>query len=239
MSNDDIADLVGIYPTPLRWNAETGVLWLSIFNSETGEWEVKEIELNGPESRFAMDLPTRERGYGLIRAGVYDMKLTPVGTTAPDWPGEDYKPAIGAWLWNPLVGEVRLETNQVTTVSSITAVWDQCRRFKECSAGEIPIIAFVGSFERHYRTIGKVFLAPRVEIIGLVLRDKVPTFAKREVTVQPPPALDTQIPFGILPDHSKSLQPAQKKAPMKAAAKKPKPRSNLSDPLDDAIPEDL
>jgi hypothetical protein len=73
----------------------------------------------------------------------------------------------------------------------------------------------------------------------LVLRDKVPTFAKREVTVQPPPALDTQIPFGILPDHSKSLQPAQKKAPMKAAAKKPKPRSNLSDPLDDAIPEDL
>jgi hypothetical protein len=133
MSNDDIADLVGIYPTPLRWNAETGVLWLSIFNSETGEWEVKEIELNGPESRFAMDLPTRERGYGLIRAGVYDMKLTPVGTTAPDWPGEDYKPAIGAWLWNPLVGEVRLETNQVTTVSSITAVWDQCRRFKECS----------------------------------------------------------------------------------------------------------
>ncbi len=83
MSNDDIADLVGIYPTPLRWNAETGVLWLSFFNSETGEWEVKEIELNGPESRFAMDLPTRERGYGLIRAGVYDMKLTPVGTTAP------------------------------------------------------------------------------------------------------------------------------------------------------------
>jgi hypothetical protein len=36
----DLSDLHGIYPTSLRWNAETGVLGISIFNSEIGGREL-------------------------------------------------------------------------------------------------------------------------------------------------------------------------------------------------------
>jgi hypothetical protein len=58
-----------------------------------------------------MDYPCRERRYGRVRAGLYDMRLTPVGSSAPEWPGDDeFKPAIGIWLWSPFFGELRLET---------------------------------------------------------------------------------------------------------------------------------
>jgi hypothetical protein len=67
----DISDLHGVYPTSLRWNAEIGILAFSVFNAETGERELREIELGQPAT-FALDLATRERGYGLIKTGVYN-----------------------------------------------------------------------------------------------------------------------------------------------------------------------
>ena len=107
----DLSGLHGVYPTSLRWNAEAGFLGVSDFNPESGERELRGIELGQPAT-FAMDLATRERGYGLIRAGVYDMRLTPVGSPAPTWPGdEEFKPALGCWLWAPAHGELRFETN--------------------------------------------------------------------------------------------------------------------------------
>ena len=107
----DLSDLHGIYPTSLRWNAESGFLAVSAFNGETGERELQQIEL-GQAATFVLDLATRERGYGLIKSGVYDMKLSPVGSPPPPWPeNEEYKPALGCWMWNPTFGEVRLETN--------------------------------------------------------------------------------------------------------------------------------
>ena len=51
----DLSDLHGIYPTSLRWNAETGFLAISVFNAETGERELQEIELGKPAT-FALDL---------------------------------------------------------------------------------------------------------------------------------------------------------------------------------------
>jgi hypothetical protein len=97
----DLSDLHGIYPTSLRWNAESGFLAVSAFNGETGERELRQIEL-GQAATFVLDLATRERGYGLIKSGVYDMKLSPVGSPPPPWPeNEEYKPALGCWLWNP------------------------------------------------------------------------------------------------------------------------------------------
>ena len=93
----DLSDLHGIYPTSLRWNAESGFLAVSVFNGETGERELQQIEL-GQAATFVLDLATRERGYGLIKSGVYDMKLTPVGSPPPPWPdNEEYKPALGCW----------------------------------------------------------------------------------------------------------------------------------------------
>jgi hypothetical protein len=96
----DLSDLHGIYPTSLRWNAESGFLAVSAFNGETGERELRQIEL-GQAATFVLDLATRERGYGLIKSGVYDMKLSPVGRPPPPWPeNEDYKPALSCRMWN-------------------------------------------------------------------------------------------------------------------------------------------
>src|SRR6516164_7830220 len=99
MSNTDISDLHGVYPTSLRWNAELGVLGHTVYDEVTGERSITEIELGSPSAKFVMDLATRERGYALIRKGVYDMRLSPVGCPAPEWPGDDdFKAAIGCWL---------------------------------------------------------------------------------------------------------------------------------------------
>ena len=83
----DLSDLHGIFPNSLRWNAETGILGIAVYNAETGERELQEILLGSAAATFVMDLATRERGYGLIKVGVYDMRLTPVGSPAPPWPG--------------------------------------------------------------------------------------------------------------------------------------------------------
>ena len=45
---------------------KAGSLRVSVFNAETGERELQEIEL-GQAATFALDLATRERGYGLIK----------------------------------------------------------------------------------------------------------------------------------------------------------------------------
>ena len=62
----DLSDLHGIYPTSLRWNAESGFLAVSAFNAETGERELQQIEL-GQAATFVLDLATRERGYAPAR----------------------------------------------------------------------------------------------------------------------------------------------------------------------------
>ena len=49
-------------------------------------------------ARFVLDLATRQVGYGLIRTGVFDFRLAPVGSPFPDYPGDDYKLAIALML---------------------------------------------------------------------------------------------------------------------------------------------
>src|SRR5215475_8669749 len=121
-----ISDLHGVYAVPIRWNAEGGVLGYSCYNEATGERDIQEIELGSAAAKFVMDYATRERGYGLIRKGIYDMRLTPVGSPAPEWPDDDdYKPAIGCWLWNPILNEMRLETNGAIFRGAVSAVWDR------------------------------------------------------------------------------------------------------------------
>jgi hypothetical protein len=152
MPNTDITDLHGVYATPLRWNAETGVLGYGAYNDATGEREIIEIELGSSTAKFVMDLATRERGYGLIRSGLYDMRLSPVGAPAREWPDDnDFKPAIGCWLWNPPIGELRLESNQVTLLRSVSELWDRARTFKEAAEGLQPVVHFSGHREWFYR----------------------------------------------------------------------------------------
>ena len=62
----DLSDLHGIYPTSLRWNAEVGILGISAFSSESGERELREIELGKPAT-FALDMLTRNVATGRLR----------------------------------------------------------------------------------------------------------------------------------------------------------------------------
>jgi hypothetical protein len=234
----DINDLHGVYATPLRWNAEAGVLGYGCYDETTGERTVKEIELGSPEARFVMDLATRERGYGMIRVGVCDFRLTPVGSTPPPWPGDDdFKQAIGCFLWNPFLGEVRLETNRAIFRNAVLALWKSCLEEKEASDGLQPVIAFVGRRERFIKNLGKMFYAPVIELIGCgwVPRDKVPAFALRAPTVMPPAALDGQVKFALLEAPRPGPEPAPSRAKAKAGVAQE--RGSLKELLDDEIPE--
>jgi hypothetical protein len=228
----DLSDLHGIYPTSLRWNAESGFLAVSAFNGETGERELQPIEL-GQAATFVLDLATRERGYGLIKSGVYDMRLSPVGSPPPPWPeNEEYKPALGCWMWNPTFGELRLETNATIFRDAIANVWDKSRFEPQAAEKLQPVICFADRVSKLVKQVGKTFYTPVIKIVGWIERDKVPVWREREPTVLPPKALP------ILPAPS-ALAPAtpavKKPAKVKKGAAKPGPDDPLAD-LNDDIP---
>ena len=229
----DLNDLHGVYPTSLRWNAETGFLAISVFNSETGERELQPIELGQPAT-FVIDLATRERGYGLIKAGVYDMKLTPVSSPPPPWPGdEEYKPALGCWAWHPTFGELRLETNAAIFRQAVTSVWDQCRFKLEAAEGLQPVVRFADRVPIQPKSLNKTFFGPVIQVVGWLTRDKVPGWATREPTVLPPAAL----PILPAPSAPVPAAPAAKKpAKVRKGAAKPGPKDPLADLLGDDIP---
>jgi hypothetical protein len=232
----DLSDLHGIYPTSLRWNAETGFLAISAFNAETGEREFQPIEL-GQLATFVIDLATRERGYGLIKAGVYDMKLTPVGSPPPPWPGdEEYKPAIGCWLWNPTFGELRLETNGAIFRQAVTAVWDQARFEPQPAEGLQPVLCFVNRVPVPVKAVNKTFSGPVIKIIGWVERSKVPGWATREPTVAPP-AAPPLLAATSAPAPAPATPAAKKPAKVNPKAKQSAPKPEPDDPIfDDPIP---
>jgi hypothetical protein len=221
----DLSDLHGVYPTSLRWNAETGFLAISVFNAETGERELREIEL-GKTATFAMDLATRERGYGLIKTGVYNMQLTPVGSPPPPWPGdEEYKPAIGCWLWNPTFDELRLETNAAIFRQAVANVWDQARFEPQAAEGLQPVVCFADRVPVQVKAVNKTFSGPVIKVIGWVERDKVPGWRERAPTVSPPAAppllAASSAPIPSTPETKKQVK-------VKAKAK-----TQASDPNDD------
>jgi hypothetical protein len=226
----DISDLHGVYPPSLRWNAETGVLGISNFNSEIGGRELQEIELGQPAT-FVLDLATRERGYGLIKTGVYEMKLTPVGSMPPPWPGdEEYKPAIGCWLWNPTLGEARLETNGVTFLRAVVNVWDQAQFEPQAAEGLQPVVRFVDRVPVPVKAVNKTFIGPVIKIIGWVERDKVPGWANREPTVAPPaapPLLFASSAPAPAPATPAAKKPAKVNPKAKQSAPKPEPDDDL------------
>jgi hypothetical protein len=217
----DLSGLHGVFAPSLRWNAEEGFLSVSVFNPETGEREPKEINL-GPPATFVMGMATRERGYGAIRVGFYDMKLTPVGSPEPAWPGdEEYKPALGCSLYHPEYGELRLETNAKMFREAVDSIWDAAKSDQPgAAADQQPVIRFIGRVLVPSKALKKSFYRPVIEIIGWVERDRVPGWAARTPTVLLPSA-----PL-ILPAQSApaSASPAVKKpAKAKKANAKPAP----------------
>jgi hypothetical protein len=225
----DLSDLHGIYPTSLRWNAESGFLAVSAFNGETGERELQPIEF-GQAATFVVDLATRERGYALIRTGTYDMRLTPVGSPPPPWPGDpEFKPAIGMWAWNPTFGEVRIETNGSIFRQAIMNVWDKAR-FEPQAEGLQPVVSFVNRVSVPIKPINKSFYTPVIRIAGWVEPDKVPGWRERQPTVLPPKAL-LVLPGSAAPALSASAPAAP--AAKKSARAKAKVKAQANDSNDE------
>jgi hypothetical protein len=225
MSN--LSDLHGIFSNSLRWNAETGVLGTAVFNAEAGERELQEIAL-GNAATFVMDLATRERGYGLIKVGTYDMRLTPVGSPAPPRPDDpEYKPALGCSVWNPTFGDLRLEVCSTLFRDVIANVWDRARFAPEAIRGLQPVIRFVDRVEVPIKSVGKTFFVPVAQIVGWVERNHVPGWANRTPTVAPP----TAPPLLAAASPAPSTPAAKKPAKVGKGAVKPAP----DDPIDDIL----
>lgn len=244
----DLDDLVGpgIYPTTIRWNAELGCLNFSAYDTETGERDLKEIEL-GPSATFAMDLATRERGYAKIQTGFYDAILTAVGSPPPDRPDDpEYKAAVGCWMWNPSLNELRAETNGVYFRQALTNTWDRCRLAPQAAEGKQPVIRFTDRIEVHNKKYHKTFFAPKIEVVGWVERDRIPGWGSRPPTVLPPSPLSI-LPFTPMGSPAAEPLPAPDKPAVAARATKPeraKPggvkRSDaVAEYLDDDLPDNL
>jgi hypothetical protein len=230
----DLDGLEGVFPNSLRWNANDGGLSVSTF---AGERELQDVPL-GQKATFVLDLATRERGYGLIKAGVFDMQLTPVGLPTPPRPGDkEYKPAVGMWCWCPQHGELRIETNATLFRQVLSRLWDECRSRPEAVAGLQPVIRFVDRVSVLVKSVGESFFKPVITIVGWVPRNEVPGWAAREPTVPPPAALP------VLPAATTSEPPAPPllvKEPAKArrhkAARSATKPSEDPSPFDDPIP---
>lgn len=226
----DLSDLEGVYPSSLRFNAQDGILGYSAYNPETGERELKPIEF-GIAATYALDLLTRMRGYGYIRVGAYDVRLTPVGDPPPPWPGDpDFKPAIGCWLWCPAYGELRLETCSSYFRTAISNIWDKAWRAPQAATGLQPVIRFTECLTILNKKVGKTFYVPKIEIVGWVERDKIPGWSARTPTVSlPAPLPILSITASTPSSQSTSAAPAKKSL-------KDKPGDGL---IDDDLPESL
>jgi hypothetical protein len=190
-----LSGLHGIIPPPLRWNPEGGVLGVGHYDESLGERTVEVIKLGTDEAKFALDLATREVGYGMARRGIFDLRTAPVGTPLVAWPGEDFKPALACWGWNPLLGEVRIETCSAVFRDAISALWDRCLKETTDVLRMAQVIQFIDRREKFYRNVERTFWQPVIHRIGELPRDRIPCFAAREPTVKLPPA---QTNFALL-----------------------------------------
>jgi hypothetical protein len=224
---DDLGEHSGDYPKSGRWNAETGVFAISSYNLETGMRELQPLDF-GQACTFVIDLLTRQRGFSMYRPGVYDARLTPVGSPPPEWPGDlEFKPAIACWAWNPNFGEIWIETNASLFKNALKAVWEKALTDPRAAEGQQPVIRITGSADVYIKPVNKTFQAPLISIIDFMPRDQVPPWANRPPTVAPPkpPPL-----LGAQPEIKKVTQapPARRHKAVRPTDGKP--------PLDDGIP---
>jgi hypothetical protein len=222
----DLGEHGGDFPRAARWNAEASKLTISVYNPETGQRELQPVEFGEPAT-FVLDLFTRERGFSMYRPGVYDARLSAVGATPPEWPGDpDFKPCVACMGWNPTLGEVRFETNAQLFRTALLGVWERALATEEAARGEVPVIRFVGATEVHIRAVNKTFYSPIIKIVGFIPRDQVPPWTSKPMTValpKPAPLLGATVAKPALPKgatieapstrHHKAKRPSDDKSP--------------------------
>jgi hypothetical protein len=198
MPISDTFDLRKRISTSLRWWPDKGVIGAGTYDATTRERGVEPIILGSPKARFALDLDTREHGWGLVRPGVYDMRLVPIEAPLPDPPGPDFKLAIGCRLWNPPFGEVLYETNASIALQAMVDAWRCCSTLAE---GCAPVIHSVDRREIWVQAARRSFWVPVITIVDEVSRDSVPAFAARLPTVKSLPAVPDIATRRVLHEH--------------------------------------
>ncbi len=116
--------------------------------------------------RSSSDMATRERGYGAIKSRFYDMKLSPVGSPPPPWPGdEEYKPR--AWLLGVESGirraALRLETKRrdVPANCGHQYMGRSAKSEPQAAAAEQqPVVRFAGRVSVPIKALKKSFYRP-------------------------------------------------------------------------------
>jgi hypothetical protein len=195
-----LADIGGDFPPFMLWHAETGELSYRPFDEVAGERVAKNIELGSSAAKFALDIGTVERGWAKVRLGSRDVITSPVGSPPPAQPAEDYKPAVSLAAWNPILDELRIETSTTIFRNAICFLLDRCFGFDEAVRGLVPVVLFADRRERAFRSLGKTFWSPTIDIIGWAERERVPAF-RCPRTVPAPTAAPSLEEAVALPEH--------------------------------------
>jgi hypothetical protein len=186
MSDIDDLPTTKTRPHSLRFNAVTGFLAVYCYNLETRQNSIVEIP---PKSRWAIDMLTRERGYGRVTDAVFDMRLSPVGAPPPVIEDEDlFKTAVSMRLYSPDWGLVEWQTASALAVRAIIGLWETYKKSAEALVGDIPIVE-IGT--PRVVVIGRdtnkrEFFAPQIDIVAWADREVFPAFRARPPTVALP-----------------------------------------------------
>src|SRR6516165_3950875 len=186
MSDLDDLGIAKSRPDSLRFNALNGNLAIHRYDPETRRRTVTDLP---PRTRWAVDMPTRQRGFGRVTDAIYDMKLSPVGALVPEVPDSDlYKPAVSMLLYSPEWGLVEWQTAAAIAVRAIVGFWDRYKAAPEALDGDIPIIELG---EPRVVVMGRdanqrEFYAANIAIVAWMGRDVIPAFRVRPPTVAPP-----------------------------------------------------
>jgi|SRR6516162_8608807 len=243
MSDLDDLGIAKSRPDSLRFNALNGNLAIHRYDPETRRRTVTDLP---PRTRWAVDMPTRQRGFGRVTDAIYDMKLSPVGALVPEVPDSDlYKPAVSMLLYSPEWGLVEWQTAAAIAVRAIVGFWDRYKAAPEALDGDIPIIELG---EPRVVVMGRdanqrEFYAANIAIVAWMGRDVIPAFRVRPPTVAPPQSgagialaapLASRLAAAAAPAATAAPAPVPKAgggtAPKRSAAKR------ASGLLDDDIP---
>jgi hypothetical protein len=240
----DLAGMPGAQAPRVRWSADNGVLGIAVYDAVLGDRSIEPIALGSREAKFAIDLLTRQKGWGLIRKGFYDFKMVSIDDPWPASPGSDFKPAYGLHGWNPSFEEVRFETNGALYRDALVGIVDLALKCDEAHAGKCPVIWFTDRRERTFKiSDSKIYWAPVIELAGWYSREQSPLGARPPTNrITRPAANATQLPHG--PSSTESNLKAHLAQPVRltrpggqpATRRTDSPPPTKDDDLDDALP---
>jgi hypothetical protein len=181
-------------------------------------------------SEWVPDMHRRRRGWLETGDGIFDPRMTPVGTEPPAQPSEGHKPGVAWELWNQQYGLCEMITNSTITRSAILAFWEDYKAQPEAARGLLPVVRFSEPITvKMGKNNPRLFYAPNPSIVGWVERDTIAAFRDRPMTVALPSASPEQLTYTPV---APQIAP-----PARRSGRAPAPvRDTTRDDINDAIP---